>query len=171
MGDRRRFDLFARLIATRIADRSARIADVAAGKGYLTFALREQGFRNVVPFEMHHRRKTGGKVRRIGLRIEEWRTDYAADFDAVVGMHPDQATDRIPAGCARHGRRGIVVPCCIRPSEWTYWGGQNDHRAWEDHLARESARRGLAVERSLLPMVGANRVIEVEPSPVGGGRK
>ena len=65
MGDPRRFDLFANFIANLVppAERlTMRVADVAAGKGYLSWALRAHGFRNIVPFEPAPRR--GGQVRR-----------------------------------------------------------------------------------------------------------
>ena len=63
MGDARRFDLLADLIADTWPDyRDARIADVAAGKGYLQMALRQRGFRNIVSFD---RRKSFAGPRSI----------------------------------------------------------------------------------------------------------
>jgi hypothetical protein len=78
MGDVRRFDLFARFIAGLVppSDRlSMRVADVAAGRGMLTWALRQHGFTNVVPFEPKPRR--GGQVRRLGIQVRDFTSRLA----------------------------------------------------------------------------------------------
>lgn len=160
MGDKRRFDLFASYIEVRVP-KDARIADVAAGKGYLSFALLRKGFKHVTPFEPDPRR--GGQVTRLGMHVENFTSEHARDFDVVVGMHPDAATDHILDGCARFGLHGIVVPCCIKPSAWTYWHNRSSHAQWESHLREQSRERGLRVFGDKLKMVGANSVIEVKP--------
>ena len=159
MGDKRRFDMFAAYIAERIPA-GARIADVAAGKGQLSFRLRLLGY-NVTTFEPAPRR--GGQVTRLGMVCRDFRPDDAAGFDAVVGMHPDAATDCILEGAARHGAIGIVCPCCIRPNAWVYWGNKCSHAQWESHLREKSRERGLRVIHDRLRMNGASTIIEARP--------
>lgn len=156
MGDPRRFDLFARFIAARVPDRSVRIADVAAGKGALSFALREHGFRHIVPFEPAPRR--GGQVQRLGMQVRDFTPELARGFDLLVGMHPDGATDCILEGAAREGIGAIISPCCVRPNAWTYWGSKVSHVQWHEHLLSRSATRGLRLHETRLPMTGASTV-------------
>lgn len=159
MGDRRRFDLFAQFIARQVPDRAARIADVAAGKGSLSFALRRLGYQNVVPFEPKPRK--GGHVRRLGMRVGLFNAALEAPFDVVVGMHPDDGTDHVLDAAVRsRGTLAIVVPCCVRPSAWPWpeaFGAS--HWAWLGHLVKESKRRGLRLGGTSLPMTGRNTVL------------
>lgn len=160
MGDPRRFDLFARFVASLIhpSERGDMlVADVAAGKGYLSWALREHGFRRITPFEPAPRR--GGQVRRLGIRVQAFRPEHARDFDLVVGMHPDAATDCILSGAALHGKLVVVCPCCVRPNAWSYWGNGQSHAEWEVHLVDRSAADGLELTVGRLKMNGANRVM------------
>jgi hypothetical protein len=157
MGDLRRFTVFADFIAEHVRDRSVRIADVAAGKGALTWALRERGFRHIVPFEPAPRR--GGQVTRLGMQVRDFRPELAEGFDLLVGMHPDAATDCILDGAARSGASVVVSPCCVRPNVWTYWGSRRSHRQWHDHLVLQAARRGLRLQTDRLRMTGANAVM------------
>lgn len=165
MGDPLRFEIFARFIARLIpqGERMAlRVADVAAGKGALSWELKRHGFLNVTPFEPKPRR--GGQVVRLGIAVRDFTPDDAAHFDLVVGMHPDAATDCILDGAARSGALAVVSPCCVRPSAWPYEGDRKSHDAWHEHLVAQSAARGLALQRGRLPMSGANAVLW------GGGR-
>lgn len=160
MGDKRRFDLFAKFVASQIRPSirgDVRVADVAAGKGGLSFALREHGFRNIVPFEPLPRR--GGQVRRLGIRAQEFMPAHASEFDLIVGMHPDGATDCILAGAALHRKMAIVSPCCVRPNAWTYWGSKVSHKDWHAHLLRRSAEAGLVLQVGALKMTGANTIM------------
>lgn len=160
MGDKRRFDLFARFIARLVPPsrrRTVRVADVAAGKGALSFALREHGFHHVTAFEPSPRR--GGQVARLGMQVREFTPTLARGFDLLVGMHPDAATDCILSGGALAGAMVIVCPCCVRPNAWTYWGSTSSHRDWHKHLVSKSAENGLALEVGELPITGANTIM------------
>ena len=160
MGDKRRFDLFARFVAGLVppGERMAmRVADVAAGKGALSWALREHGFLNIVPFEPKPRR--GGQVRRLGMQVRDFTSKLADGFDLIVGMHPDGATDHILEGAARTGALVAISPCCVRPSAWTYWGNGLSHKEWHEHLVSQSAKRGLDLEQGRLKMNGANAIM------------
>jgi hypothetical protein len=160
MGDSRRFDLFARFVANQVRPSirgDLRVADVAAGKGYLSWALREHGFIKVVPFEPHPRR--GGQVRRLGIRAQEFTPTMAQDFDLIVGMHPDEATDCMLSGAALHRKMVIVCPCCVRPNAWSYSGARNSHVDWRRHLINRSRQSGLELNQGALKMTGANALL------------
>jgi hypothetical protein len=159
MGDRRRFDVFARFIANQVPKPirgDVRVADVAAGKGALSFALREHGFTHITPFEPSPRK--GGQVRRLGIRAQLFTPEIARDFDLVVGMHPDEATDCILDGAAKAGIMAIVCPCCAKPTSWTYWG-QKAPGQWVRHLVAKSASLGLPLSKTSLPISGASTVL------------
>lgn len=165
MGDKRRFDLFARFIANLVppGERMAtRVADVAAGKGMLSWALRQHGFLNITPFEPRPRR--GGQVTRLGIQVRDFTPELAKGFDLIAGMHPDGATDCILEGAARYGALAVVSPCCVRPNAWTYWGNKQSHRMWHEHLVSTSAKRGLVLQTGKLKMDGANTVMWGSPS-------
>lgn len=144
-------------VAAHVPDRSVRIADVAAGKGALTWALMARGFENIVPFEPEPRR--GGHVTRLGMLVRDFLPEDANGFDLLVGMHPDAATDCILDGAARFGTTAIVSPCCVRPKAWVYWGNKLSHKEWQTHLIRRSAERGLRLRRGQLRMSGANALL------------
>lgn len=164
MGDPLRFDVFARFIAHLIPPAvraTMRVADIAAGKGALSWALMRQGFRRITPFEPAPRR--GGQVTRLGIAVRDFTPDDAKDFDLVVGMHPDEATDCILAGAAAHGALAVVCPCCVRPRAWAYAGALGwrsaTHAEWHAHLVAQSAARGLALQQGRLAISGANAVL------------
>ncbi len=166
MGDSRRFDVFADFIAHHVPNKSVRIADVAAGKGYLSLALRERGFRNVISFEPYPR---GKMVRRLQLQA---RLFEGGEFDVIVGMHPDQATDVILDEAAKRKAMAFVVPCCAFGNRWTFWNMSHQvpkgipvHRSntsytrWLEHLIRESSKRGLQLNKTVFPISGRNIVL------------
>lgn len=165
MGDSRRFDLFADFIAQQIPNKHARIADVAAGKGYLSLALRQRGYKNVVSFEPNIRNKVKGL---------QYKAQYfeGGDFEVIVGMHPDQATDVILEEAAKSRATAIVVPCCALSTRWTFWNmpqhagrgipihrDTSTYKRWLNHLVIESSKRGLQLNQYLLPMNGRNVIL------------
>ena len=111
----------------------------------------------VPPAEPAPRR--GGQVRRLGIRVQNFEPSFAKDFDLVVGMHPDAATDCILAGAALHGALAVVCPCCVRPNAWSYWGSGQSHTDWQSHLVARSAEAGLPLQVGQLKMTGANRIM------------
>lgn len=146
MGDARRFDVFATAISRRWPDRSLRIADVAGGKGGLRAALYRLGYESVVTIDKRSR-KAHRPYYRYGLLTAE----TPCDFDLIVGMHPDEATDVLMDYAITHRLPYAVVPCCERPVAWRWDGGD-----WIRHLARQSERRGRLPEFQGLPMTGRN---------------
>ena len=151
MGDKRRFDLFAKLIAARF-DRGLKVADVAGGQGYLQVALREQGFADVTTFDRRYKRASNRLCYR--HRYFAWDTDEK--FDLVVGMHPDEGSDHIVKYATKHKVPYVICPCCIKPDA-ALFKAKHEFRAWVAHL------RGLApnltCEEFYLKMNGKNLVM------------
>lgn len=153
MGDVRRHDAFAALIAQRWPDRQTRIADVAAGKGGLRAALYRLGYRNVTCFDRRPK-----MAKRPYYRYGLFRADTEPEsFELVVGMHPDHATDEILEYALTRRIPFAVVPCCTRPSAWPY-SGPSDYPAWMSHL-RDTVARRAHVHEIRLPIRGANRCL------------
>lgn len=134
--------------------RSARIADVAAGKGHLSLALRERGFTKIVAFEPKPRGALSA-VAGLPLRAQPFLMDHAKGFDVLVGCHPDEATEEIICGAGRHGVRMFLLPCCIKPTRSVMWTKHNQ-KGWIEHLLKLAHMHGLRPERKALPIVGRN---------------
>ncbi len=149
MGDTARFRVFAEFIESTWPDRSLRIADVAAGKGGLHAELWRRGYRDVTCFDRRPR-----KAKRPHFRYRLFTANESEPFDLVVGMHSDGGTDEAMEYALRRELPFAVVPCCRRPSAWTYHG-PNEYLAWVDHLAAHAP----AATVTTLSMNGANLCI------------
>lgn len=153
MGDRRRHLVFADFIAERWPDRNLRIADVAGGHGALQSKLWLRGYRNIVTFDKREKRWT----ERSHYRYQYFDVEDAREFDLLVGMHPDEASDVILCASLKFSIPCAIVPCCPRPTVWEYSGNR---QGWIDHLQKKSGAR-----RERLEMKGANSVLTIGPSP------
>jgi hypothetical protein len=158
VGDPRRFDAFAALIAERITP-EARIVDVAGGKGYLQAALRQRGYRNVTSWDK--RKKYASNTR--GYRYGWFTHDTPDSYDVVVAMHPDGGTDHAICYAARNKVPALVVPCCAIGGAVAYGGAKCGYESWIEHLERLARERGLGVEREVLPIVGRRLVLVCRP--------
>lgn len=161
MGDRRRFTLFADLIARNFpALRSAPIADVAGGKGYLQMALRQRGWSDITSWD----KRKGYSKGRTGYRYGHFNHLFAPKhYGLVVGMHPDGGTDQIIEYAIKRRVPFAVCPCCVIPTARTYRGG-NDYRQWCGHLTAMAEGGGFDVMRTELPMDGRRLVLIGRPS-------
>ena len=155
MGDPRRFDAFAKLIRKHISV-DASIADVAGGKGYLQAAMRQLGYKHVVSWDKRKRCASG----RNGYRYGWFDHRNAPQYDAVVAMHPDEATDEAVVYASSRGTRAVVCPCCVKPSATVYWGDGN-YKDWCSHLESIAKRNGASVQWAQLPINGRNLVMLV----------
>lgn len=155
MGDKRRFDEFAKLISGLIP-KNAVIADVASGKGYLQAALRQLGYSDVTSWDK--RRKNASNRRGYRYGLFQW--DKAPKYDAIVAMHPDEGTDHAILYAAKHGVPAIICPCCIKPSAEVYWG-RHAFADWAAHLEGLALRLNCRVRWADLPISGRNRVLIV----------
>lgn len=152
MGDARRFDLFAKMVATQFPCYLERnIADVAGGKGYLQAALRQIGFRHVKSWD----KRRGKAHRQAFYRYGHFHWKLAPDYDLVVAMHPDEATDHVVMYSASRHIPAIICPCCIKPDASTFWNGT--YREWCQHLDKLAS--GMRTQWLTLPMQGRNDVL------------
>lgn len=168
MGDPRRFHHFASLIATAFPDTSLRIADVAAGKGKLKAELYRRGYRRVTAWDRRHKlakRRPGQHYQLFDHRLAP------RDYQLVVGMHPDGATDEIIMYAARHRVPFVVCPCCVIPSatakSFDGRAGHHsnaDYQGWMRHLISVARQSRFAVAEITLPIEGRSRVIIGRPT-------
>jgi hypothetical protein len=143
VGDKRRFDLFAQLIARRFT--APRIYDVAGGMGKLNEALTKLG-REVTTFDRRH------KHLPVTFAERRFTLDEPCAADLVVGMHPDGATRIIVEYAAKHRIPFAVVPCCADNSM--------SPKPWARYVAQLARELGFTiVEEVDLPMEGRARVI------------
>lgn len=148
MADKRRFDLFAAMLAERFPD-AVRVFDVAGGMGRLNEALTKLG-REVTTFDVRHKHLPVRFAERI------FTVDEPCEADLVAGMHPDGATRVIIEYAGKHRIPFAVVPCCSDNSL--------PYKPWMRHLAELGRDQGLEVSEAQLPMDGRARVILGTPA-------
>lgn len=157
MGDPKRFDKFSDIIIGEF-NPSANIADVAGGKGYLRLSLAEKGYKNVETFD-----KRTYHIRQGKQRFQYF--DYKSapnNYDGIVGMHPDEGTDHIILYCGKHRVKGIICPCCIKPSAVAYWNDYNYHE-WKRHLEKLADDNGLVYNWKTIGISGRNDILIINP--------
>jgi|ERR1035437_639563 hypothetical protein len=155
MGDLRRHHVFANFIAEHWPDRSLSIADVAGGTGHLNSALRQLGYNNVITFD---KRSNQRSTNRRNFRFQLFSEKVKDNFDLVIGMHPDGGTDEAINWAINHRVPFAVVPCCVIPSAWNYWG-ERQYGAWLRHLSQQIVLRGIVPLETGLAIVGRNIVL------------
>lgn len=135
-----------------------KIADVAGGKGYLRLALSEHGFNDVTTWDKRKKRlKKGNQIYRWFLYDQA-----PSDYDAIIGMHPDEGTDHIIMYAAKHRVPFILCPCCIKPNAVAYWGNHK-YQNWLNHLENMCKRHNIETVHTILKMNGKNDVIIGRP--------
>lgn len=162
MGDGRRFKEFAAFIEQTFPE-AYNIVDVAGGHGDLAFCLHGLGKRPVIVDPREAR--FSGRIRR-ALRKEAIRTGKVVqmerrctrvqnvdlrEFDLIVALHPDEATEPVLRSAIAHGIDFAVVPCCVFPLD----GTKRSQAEWLRYLA--SLEPGIV--QTELPIVGANVVL------------
>ena len=158
MGDSRRFDEFAKLVARNIP-REAHIVDVASGKGYLQAALHQLGYRFVTSWDKRHKNACNRRGYRYGYF--DYKT-ASAEYQAVVAMHPDEGTDHAILYACKHRVPAIVCPCCILPHAEPFWGSYK-YPLWLKHLEHLATSRGMRVQWTKLRISGRNDVMIIRP--------
>lgn len=143
MADKRRFELFAALLAARFPQ-ARRVFDVAGGMGRLNEALTALG-RDVTTFDR--------RAKHLPVRFceREFTLDEPPDCELVVGLHCDGATRVIIEYAAKHRLPFAVVPCCSDNSM--------PYNPWMRHLHELAHGLGLATDEVTLDMAGRARVI------------
>ena len=159
MGDSKRFDLFAKLIQRNFPpSRYHKIADIAGGKGYLQPALRPMGY-DVTTYDKPRSKHSKRNIpNRFQYNYQLFTDKIKTDFDILVGMHPDEATDIIIVQAAKRKIPFVVCPCCVKPEAVVYWGKHTYH-LWCNHLERLARKLQFDIRWLLLPMNGKNKVL------------
>lgn len=144
MGDNRRFKLVADFIDRNFPlPKYKRILDVAGGvKGFLTRELLKRGYDST---NIDLRASAGG------IR-ESYKKEMGVDYDLVVGLHPDSATEEI---CKTSLAKPIVlIPCC------KFWEGVESHGSpnQAETVRRFFKRAKIIYRETVLKMRGKNVV-------------
>ncbi len=169
VNDRRRFRAFADFIRRTFPDVET-IADVAGGRGALSYHLHELGYDATIidsrdthlPQRMHRAlRKQSVKQGRLIEIPRIVRTLQDVDlrpFDLIVGLHPDEATEHALRAAIELGRDFAIVPCCVFPID----GAKRSKGGWREYLTSLSTD----ITTARLPIDGANVVLyrKVKPS-------
>lgn len=109
MGDSRRFVVFANFIKNNFPF-VKNILDVAGGQyGYLNIELTKLGY-NVVTVDP---RIKNPNVKHIRCLFDD--SFDVSQFDLLVGLHPDEATEYIFRCAKKYNKPYAVVPCCFLP--------------------------------------------------------
>ena len=143
MADKRRFDLFAKMLTQKFPT-ARRVFDVAGGMGKLNESLVALGC-ECTTFDRRH------KHLEVKFAEREFTLDEPCLADLVVGMHADGATRIIIEYAAKHRLPFAVVPCCSDNSM--------SYKPWMRHLTELATSLGMRTEEALLPMEGRARVI------------
>lgn len=154
MGDSRRFHLFAQFIARNFPSKEfLNVADVAGGKGHLNAALKPFGYKTIT-FD-----KARKQIHRAHYQRRFFDAHVKEQFDLLVGMHPDGATDIIILEASKRGIPFAIVPCCAINNVSGYFGSKNKFNDWVAHLRRFAIKLGFKVDEGLLPMNGKNLIL------------
>jgi len=158
MGDSRRFDLFAKLVSSNFSNRNARIVDVAGGKGYLKAALFQLGYKNVITYDKN--KKAAKCQLRSGYKYGYFHYTTQEEFDCVLAMHPDEASDHSIIYASNHHVPCFICPCCIKPDA-VFFQGHYDFTNWINHLKKLG--KGMDCQELHLKMTGRNLVLKFTP--------
>ena len=151
-GDERRFEVTADFVAARFPQAQT-AADVAGGQGMLARILRK---RHNIQCDVVDPR--GWVLRGVSSRAEEYRVDMACYYDAIIGLHPDEALREVVNSA--QVRPVVVVPCCNFWSRATKLGRDELLAAIEEHHAAYGAS-----ERVILDFKGPhNRAVVLLPA-------
>lgn len=160
--ERRRFHVFAQFIHETFPD-AKNVADVAGGVGILSYYLYELGHRPTIidcrltRLTNYYRRRLRKRSLREGRDIQIRRLIKPVqeadlqEFDLVLALHPDQATEPAVRAAIKHGKSFAVVPCCVFPID----GVKRSREEWLKHLSSLAPD----VATATLPMDGANVVL------------
>jgi len=162
VGDSKRHSVFAEFIVRTFPDAKT-VADVAGGRGGLSFRLWELGIESVIidPREVRFPHRIRRALRKKSIQegrivdIRHIRKDVRdvdlGEFDLIAGLHPDDATEPALRAAAICQKDFAIVPCCVFPMD----GVKRSREEWFSYLA--SLVPGTNV--TTLPIEGANEAL------------
>jgi hypothetical protein len=157
-----RFQLFHRWLVERFEP--CRVADVAGGKGLLTYLLQKSGWEAVVidPVSQSLPDKykdvvTGRRVRiapteRVRRMDRAFEVGMARHFDVLVGMHAHGCNVQVIDAAAEFGCGFVLFPCCV--IDEPFYPPLGVH--WLESLVDYAVRKGHAVYPFRLNFKGQN---------------
>lgn len=163
MGDNHRFQVLSDFISRNF--KPCKVADVAGGTGVLSYHLALKGFHPSVidPRKSDLPKEYRSKYNRSRISIQRFRQEFipafSTNFDLIVGLHPDQATEPICQAVVRFKKSAVIVPCCY------YWSGIKRNEANRDMASKIEgffASHGINYWETTLPMNGKNIAIVVK---------
>ncbi|MFC1601159.1 methyltransferase [Candidatus Sumerlaeota bacterium] len=162
MGDSHRHWELAKFVA-RTFPEATRVADVAGGHGVVAFFLRELGLASTtidtrdtgLPRRMRRqlrkRSVAQGRLIEVPRIVADIRELDLSEFDLVVALHPDEATEPTVRAAVEQHKAFAIVPCCV----FSLDGVKRSREGWVDYLA--SLAPGATTDT--LPIDGANKVV------------
>ncbi len=160
--DKRRFRAFADFIHRTFPEVET-IADVAGGRGVLSYYLHELGYDATIvdgrdaELPRYIRRTLRKRSVKQGRLIEIPRAVGTlpgmdlSPFDLVVALHPDEATEHAVRAALALGKDFAVVPCCVFPID----GVKRSQESWREYLTELSHD----IVTARLPIDGENLVL------------
>lgn len=146
MGDKSRFKVFADFIARNY--KPCKVADVAGGKGILSWELQKRGFEPTIIDP-----RVRFNIQRFKAIRSLFKEEYVQDFDLLIGMHPDGATEPIVKYANKYNKKFAVVPCCVMPVDKNK---KYDDNSWLKYLKYLA---GGNIKEAQLKMSGKNVVL------------
>ena len=157
-----RFQLFHRWLVERFEP--CRIADIAGGKGLLTYLLQKSGWEALVIDPV--RQSLPGKYKDIGTgkrvripptervrRIDRaFQANMARHYDMLVGMHAHGCNVKVIDAAAEFGCGFVLFPCCV--IDEPFYPPLGVH--WLESLADYAVRKGHEVYPFRLNFKGQN---------------
>ncbi len=165
MGDNKRFWLLTRHIIDLYSP-PLKIADVAGGRhGHLNRCLTLVGFdvTTIDPIFDPRRPCRVGEKEWVDLQgiATKYHADMATDYDLIVGMHSDGATEELAYSALK--RPTIIVPCC------NHWDGRlvDPIRGRINETLRKCFEElGIPYEEGRLEITGQNRIYTTQPPTI-----
>lgn len=116
-------------------------------------ALLELGYKNVETWDKRKKHQPGKQ------RYQYFDWKIKDKYDAVIGLHPDEASDHIILYATKNRVPFLICPCCAIGGATTYWGARNNFKSWLIYLKGLAEKENFKVIETLLPMNGKNLVL------------
>jgi hypothetical protein len=171
MGDSKRAPIFTAWLVKRFPPgRFPMVADLAGGKGGLSYELAAEGYR---PTVFDTRRRASARKYPPFLRRDVDFLHFAPkEFDLVVGMHPDEATWHVIRLAHETRSPFAVVPCCVMLPEEKRGKIIMSFDQWLNWLRQQAINLGFVVEQGQLKMSGKNDILwGIKPTQKQGGSR
>lgn len=152
MGDSRRFIETSKFIQ-RNYHSNLNILDVAGGSGELSKILSSLGYHTTIIDPKLTISKMDCRKYKIQTIKKLFDMSFdISEYDVIVGLHPDEATEIIIKRCTSFKKPFVVIPCCVIPQ---FSNSKFNSNSWISHLKHLSSD----VLECQLPFTGKNIVL------------